>query len=120
MAKLICPHCNKPLAWKLLHGKPLPGERKILPHKAVLVCPFCNGELHNNPHPAQLWVILAFSPLFILLQFQHASLWVPFLMLVTLLLGIGVSLYVHLKFLRNWPRFSTKPVPIRFTFIKKD
>ena len=113
MPKLKCPHCDKPLGWKLLRGKPLPGERKVLPNKAVLVCPFCKGELYNNPHPAEHWIFLAFLPMFFAFQFQLEN---PWMLLLSLFIGAGATIYVHFKYLRNWPRFSSKPMPIKFPF----
>jgi len=124
MAKLACPHCGISLGWRLLRGKPLPGERKILPNRAVLVCPSCQGELHPNPHPAEFWVYVAFLPLvvlFHLLALQiiptvgDSQLWLG-AMLGSLLLATLVTIYVHFKFLRNWPRFATKPSPPKFPF----
>ncbi|MFZ3174710.1 MAG: hypothetical protein WA146_07425 [Thiobacillus sp.] len=113
MAKLICPHCNKPLGWKLLRGKPLQGERKFLPKNAVLVCPFCEGELYNNPHSAEKWIFMAFLPMFFVFQFQLEN---PWILLLSLLIGTGTTIYVHFKYLRSWPRFSSKPMPIKFPF----
>lgn len=123
MAKLTCPHCGNFLAGKLLRGKPLPGERKFLPNKAVLVCPSCQGELHPNPHPAQFWIWIALLPFAILLHLlvlqiiptDDKRLWLT-VMLGSLLLAFVVAIYVHFKFLRDWPRFSTKPARVRFPF----
>ena len=116
MAKLTCPHCGISLAGRLLRGKPLPKERRFLPNNAVLVCPSCQGELHPNPHPAQLWIWIAFLPFVIIFPLlalriipaDEQRLWYT-AMAGSLLLVVVVSIYVHFKFLRHWPRFSSKP-----------
>ena len=127
MAKLTCPHCGTSLARKLIRGKPLPRERKILPDQAVLVCPSCQGDLHPNPHPAGLWVWLAWLPFAVLLNFAmlqfipmsgHNKVW-PAALFGAFLLGTFVTIYVHFKFLRNWPRFSDKPSRSRLPFMRR-
>jgi len=124
MAKLTCPHCGLSLQWKLLRGKPLPGERKILPNQAVLVCPSCQGELHPNPHPAEFWVWLAVLPFVVIFPLVVHQL-IPTIgdnriwfgvLLGSLLLALAVLVYVHFKYLRNWPRFSAKPSRPRLPF----
>ena len=45
-----CPYCGAALGWRLVTSKPLPGERKILPQRAVPVCPACKGALATNIH----------------------------------------------------------------------
>lgn len=111
MAKLTCPHCGEHIGRRLLRGKPLSGERKFLPNRAILVCPFCERELHANPHPAEMWSLLVFLPFFFLFELRATleKAWVIGGLLVWLVVAVSVIAFVHYKYLRDWPRFSARP-----------
>lgn len=49
-----CPYCGASLKLRLVLAKPLPGERKIFPHRAIQVCPTCSGQLASNIHWSEL------------------------------------------------------------------
>src|SRR4030065_1462372 len=119
MAKLICPHCGVSLSWKLLRGKPLPGERKILPNRAVLVCPSCQGEMHPNLHPTHFWVYLAFVPMvvtfYLMIGSDDKEFWFA-AMAAALVVALFVTTYIYFRFLRNVPRFSTTPMSFKLPF----
>jgi len=119
MAKLFCPHCSASLRWKLLRGKPFPGERKILPNRAVLVCPSCQGELHPNFHPAHFWVYLAFLPMviafYLMIGSEDKELWFV-VMGGSVAVALFATTYIYFKFLRSLPRFSATPKSFKLPF----
>ena len=49
-----CPYCGENLKGKLLHNRPLPGQRRILPEHAHIACPKCKGFLLPNTHPIEM------------------------------------------------------------------
>ena len=119
MTKLLCPHCGVSLNGKLLRGKPLPGERKILPNCAVLVCPSRQGELHPNFHPAHFWVYLGFLPMVVTFYLMAGSddkeFWFA-AMAIAVVAALFVTIYIHFRFLRNVPRFSATPKRFELPF----
>jgi hypothetical protein len=123
MAKLICPHCNANLAGKLLRGKALEGERKFLPNRATLVCPHCDQRLYGNPHPSEVWALLAFQPM-LLMMFGFQWIGVsgkPYTLffLAALVFAIVANLYIYVRYLRDWPSFRTTPLK-RFAFKNRE
>ena len=73
-------------------GKPLPGERKILPNRAVAICPHCKQELAPNIHPKEYWVtIIGVGPAIILIAgvLQNRMLFV----VGTVALGLSLVLF---------------------------
>lgn len=104
-----CPHCRTSLKWKLVRSKPLPGERKFLPNKAVAVCPQCGGQLASNIHWSEgvagpvvglpLLCFFAFRPAML----KHVALW--WFAAVTVL-WILVFSFLHLRYWRHWERYK--------------
>ena len=110
-----CPHCGRSLKGQFLRSTPAPGERKFLPLNGILLCPFCHGTLHPNPHPVMHKIQLVFLPfsicLLLLPVFPEYSHWLA-VVLAFCLGGAAIFLaYVYFKFLRHWPQFSATPNP---------
>jgi hypothetical protein len=114
MANLTCPHCTTNLAGKLLRGKALPGERRLFPNRATLICPVCEPRLYGNPYPAEIWAILAFLPMLLMMYgFQWIGVSAkPYKLLFigALLFAMIVNLCIYLKYLRHWPSFRATPL----------
>lgn len=113
MSTYTCPHCASPLQRKFLRTTPAPGERRFLPLRGILLCPVCGKELHPNPHPAELKLFLAAIPFATLMTIGPAhfpsSRWFAGALAAALLFLVVVTVYIHLKYLRNWPAFSATP-----------
>lgn len=107
--KYNCPQCTKSLQWKLLRSKPLPGERKFLPSRAVQVCPFCSVGLSNNTHWSEtLLMVLFILPLMGVFKGSKGPdakiiLWIT---CVWLAVSIAAGIFFHVRYLRHWQRYK--------------
>lgn len=114
MASTTCPHCTKELRWKLLKSRALPGERRFLPGRAVLVCPYCDGALYANPHPIEFkllpWISLS---LVLLIAVDAQIIANPIALIVARIAGSAVIaallIYARCKYPRNWPCYTSRP-----------
>ena len=113
MSTYLCPHCEKSLKGRLLRTRAAPDQRRFLPLKGILVCPYRGGELHPNPQPAQAKLLFAAIPAFILGTLGPRALpdsrwfalgWAA----AMLILGVA-TLFIQIRYLRNWPAFSAIP-----------
>jgi hypothetical protein len=100
-----CPHCGKSIKWKLIRGKPLLGERKFLPNRAVTICPLCSGELSINVHwSEQVIGFLVGTLLLLITGFRGevsfaVALWV---FAATWLIGLGMLVFFQVRYWQNW------------------
>jgi hypothetical protein len=108
--KTDCPHCSKRIRWwNYLGGRPAPGERRLLPNRAITVCPFCRADIATNIHPLEKRLqLFVFTPLALGLAVVFGlpglpALWIPALGVLLLILG-AAGTYVHLR-TRDWQRF---------------
>lgn len=106
--KYECPHCGKPLRGALFRAKPAPGERRILPNRAIPYCSGCGGLLRTNIHPAEaIELALVLVPFALLkLSMEYRSTTLAILAGLSVVLFVIGSSYYHLKYLRDWPRFK--------------
>lgn len=104
-----CPHCGESIKWKLIGGKPLPGERKFLPNRAVTICPVCSGELTTNVHwSEQAAGFVVAIPFFAFFSVRAdisriAVLWGA---VATLLLWLAMFGFFHFRYWRYWQRYK--------------
>jgi hypothetical protein len=66
--------------------------------------------------------MVAFAPFVLFLNFGLHHLrnpWVLSGIVISFLLAAGVTGYVHFRYLREWPRFSAKPVSPIFSIKRK-
>jgi hypothetical protein len=100
-----CPHCGESLKRRLVRSTPAPGQRKILPLRAIALCPLCKGLIDRNPHWTDKWFALLPVPLYLALQarsfLQSNNLWLPALSLAVACLAAAIVLYW--RHLRSWP-----------------
>ncbi len=111
--KTDCPHCGKRIRWwHYVWGRPVHGERKFLPNRAVTVCPLCKGGIEQNTHPLEkhihLFILVPVAiALGIVMNFQigpeNKVMWVIFFGLVFLLMSAAM-VYFYIK-TKNWQRF---------------
>jgi hypothetical protein len=88
-----------------VRSTPAPGQRKILPLRAIALCPLCKGLIDRNPHWTDKWFALLPVPLYLALQarsfLQSNNLWLPALSLAVACLAAAIVLYW--RHLRSWP-----------------
>jgi hypothetical protein len=94
---------------KLMIYKPLPGERRILPDRAMPVCPYCAKELEINVHPKEKFIhVIGFAVVLNLLASFFKSNFLLILGGMALGLSLIVLVFLHFKYFRNWPRFKER------------
>ena len=106
-----CPYCGAALGWRLVTSKPLPGERKILPQRAVPVCPACKGALATNIHWSEGVLGCAAALLAFLVQQLISRAVQPgagFFALMGAVVATMVALMVffHFHYWRHWQRYK--------------
>ena len=106
-----CPYCGAALGWRLVTSKPLPGERKILPQRAVPVCPACKGALATNIHWSEGVLGCAAALLAFLVQQLLSRAVQPgagFFALMGAVVATMVALMVffHFRYWRHWQRYK--------------
>jgi hypothetical protein len=103
-----CPHCGKSIAGRLLRGHPASGERKILPNRAITVCPLCGGQIAANPHPLEKWIAaFLLFPAVLGLQFFQSSqslFWLVASSVLSVVSVVGLGYLYFTKF-KKWPRY---------------
>ena len=104
-----CPYCGASLKWRLVTSKPLPGERKILPSRAVTVCPSCGGQLAPNTHWSEFGFFGIVLLPFLFLRELNEQLGSQALVVVlgASLLFVGVAaLFLHRRYWRHMQRYK--------------
>ncbi len=111
-----CPHCGKSLKRQLVRSTPAPGERKILPMRAIACCPLCKGLLARNAHWTDKWLVLLPLPFYAVFlaraQIASSTLWLA--MACTALLAMGAGAFLYWRHLRTWPvykKYEAGPQP---------
>ena len=111
-----CPYCGKPIKLKLLRSRPLPGERKFLPNRAVPVCPHCGGALATNTHWSEIVALLLFGiPLLGLISWHRSTQGSALLWLIGIALVLlpATLAYFHFRYWRAWQRYKPYEAPHR-------
>jgi hypothetical protein len=107
--KSDCPHCGKPIRWwRYLWTRPAAGERKILPNRAVTVCPLCRGDIEQNTHPLEKHIhfFILIPPFLVMTLFiivPGNTMVVVILGILFLVLSVAMG-YFYVK-TKNWQRF---------------
>lgn len=111
-----CPHCGACLKHRLIRSVPAPGERRILPMRAIPFCPECQGLLAQRPlkYESLLGLVIAL-PLGLLMEFRKELALRPevFLSLIAGILCVGmVALgFHHWRYGRHAQRYQAYVPP---------
>lgn len=103
-----CPHCHGSLKWRLVGSKPLSGERKVLPNQGTQVCPMCQGAIAQNTHWGETvaGVVMCLSIVMCMAAKPYLStVEAGWIVAGVLVLWVGMLVYLHLRYWRNWPRY---------------
>jgi hypothetical protein len=103
-----CPYCRKSLKWKLLPYRAPDRSPRFFQRPTIACCVYCGGSLAANPHPNES-VLLVLSEVAFLGVVVVAVAWgtlaaLWFAGVSVVLFGAG-AVYVHFRYLRNWPRY---------------
>ena len=95
----------------MVTSKPLPGERKILPQRAVPVCTACQGALATNIHWSEGVLGCAAALLAFLLQQLLSKAVQPgsgFFMLMGAVMAamVALAVFFHFRYWRHWQRYK--------------
>jgi uncharacterized paraquat-inducible protein A len=93
---------------------PLPGQRALLPDRAVAVCPRCGGKLAQNRHWSELvagclitTTVLLYASLRSSFAVDTALFWGS----AALIVWLAVFSYFHYRYWRHWQRYKAYMAP---------
>ena len=98
----------------MLRQKPISGQRKFLPLRAIGLCPLCDGAVQTHVHPLERRTALALE-LFIGIGFIVGFLYQTMAVLVGLLLATVILLsaifLINHRYLKDWQRYAPLVAP---------